>query len=89
VIVAARSLGLELPRDLSVVVFAPVGTWMGGYNLSVAAIPTAEMGHRAVRMLLQRLKSTELCCPPEAIPYGLSAGQTVGPPPSKSSKSSS
>ena len=78
---AARSLGLEIPRDLSVVVFAPIGTYMGGYDLSLVAVPTREMGHRAVRMLLRKLQSPTVPCAPEAIPYGLDGGGTVGAPP--------
>ena len=80
-VAAARSLGLEIPRDLSVVVFAPIGTYMGGYDLSLVAVPTREMGHRAVRMLLRKLQSPTVPCAPEAIPYGLDGGGTVGAPP--------
>ena len=75
--VAARSLGLEIPRDLSIAVFAPLGTYMGGYELSVAAVPTREMGHRAVRMLLRKLRRRPSPAP-ESIAYGLVAGGTVG-----------
>jgi len=83
-VVAARSLGLEIPRDLSVVVFAPLGTNMGGYDLSVAAVPTREMGHRAVRMLLRKLQAPTVPCTPEPIAYGLAAGGTVSAPPASS-----
>jgi LacI family transcriptional regulator len=78
---AARMLGLVVPRDLSVVVFAPSSNWIAGYQMSVAAVPTEEMGRRAVRMLLERLKFPDANCAPEAIPYGLVAAQSVGPAP--------
>jgi LacI family transcriptional regulator len=78
-IVAARALGLEIPRDLSIVVFAPIGIWIGGYQLSAAAIPTMEMGHRAVRMLLRKLQEPDAACAPEPIGYTLSDAGTVGP----------
>jgi DNA-binding LacI/PurR family transcriptional regulator len=79
-VVAARSLGLEIPRDLSIVVFAPPWVWIGGYSMSVAAIPTQVMGRRAVQMLLRKLKEPDVLCAPEAIAYTLSDGGTVGVP---------
>jgi LacI family transcriptional regulator len=81
-LVAARSLELEIPRDLSIVVFAPIGTFMGGYDLSLAAVPTSEMGHRAVRMLLRKLAAPAVPCAPEPIPFGIAAGSSVVAPPS-------
>jgi LacI family transcriptional regulator len=76
---AARMLGLEIPRDLSVVMFAPMSTWVAGYEVSIAAVPTEEVGRRAVRMLLERLKSPDASCMPDPVPYGLVPFQTVGP----------
>jgi LacI family transcriptional regulator len=76
-IVAARSLGLEIPRDLTIAVFAPVGMWIGGFLMSAAAIPTQEMGRRAVQMLLRKLQEPDVVCAPEPIPYTLAGGGTV------------
>jgi LacI family transcriptional regulator len=80
-LVATRALGLEIPRDVSIVMFAPIGRWLGGYYMSVAAIPTREMGHRAVRMLHRKLQQPAVTCAPEPLPYELADRHTVGPPP--------
>src|SRR5687768_16607026 len=76
---AARVLGLSLPRDLSVVMFAPNSLTVAGYEMSVAAVPTEEMGRRAVRMLIEKLEAPEQDCTPQRVPYGLVHGQTTGP----------
>jgi LacI family transcriptional regulator len=82
VMCAARMAGFSIPRDLSVVAFAPASMWVAGYEVSIAAVPTEEVGRRAVRMLLRRLESHqdgEVSCPPDPVPYGLVPLQTVGP----------
>jgi LacI family transcriptional regulator len=80
---AARVLGLSVPRDLSVMVFAPESMWVAGYRVSIAAVPTEQVARRAVRMLLERLKaSDQTSCSPQPVPYGLVPAQTVGPAPS-------
>ena len=57
------------------------GAWTSGYLPSVAAVPAEAIGRTAVRMLLERLKEADSCCPPQAVPYGLGPGQTIGPAP--------
>jgi len=82
VMCAARIAGLSIPRDLSVVMFAPASAWVAGHEVSIAAVPTEEVGRRAVRMLLRRLESHqdgEVSCPPDPVPYGLVPSQTIGP----------
>jgi LacI family transcriptional regulator len=79
---AAAQANLSVPRDLSIVVFAPVGLWLAGREVSVASVPTAEMGRQAVRMLLKKIASPNETCAPEAVSYGLSHdGETLAPPP--------
>ena len=80
IVCAARLLGLSLPRDLSVVVFAPRDLPVLGYELSAAAVPTFEMGRRAVLMLLEKLKSPEAPRPPEPLAYSAVSLATLGPP---------
>jgi LacI family transcriptional regulator len=75
---AARIAGLEMPRDLSMVMFAPSPTWMAGYEVSAVAVPTEEMGRRAVQMLLRKLQEPDGGCAPEPIAYKLDGGNTVG-----------
>jgi len=77
----ARVLGLSLPRDLSIIVFSPTPPWIAGYQISVAAVPTQEMGRSAVRMLLEKLDSPERECAPQGMPYRLVPAQTTGPLP--------
>jgi LacI family transcriptional regulator len=80
VVCAARMLGLDIPRELSLLVFAPVGMWVLGTEISIAAIPTEEVGRRAVRMLLERLKTPKVSCAPQPVPFGLVGRQTVASP---------
>jgi len=80
IVCAARVLGLSLPRDLSLIVFAPRDLPVLGYELSAAAVPTFEMGRRAVLMLLEKLKAPEVPRPPEPLAYSTISPATVGPP---------
>lgn len=87
-ICAAASLGLSIPKDLSVAVFAPMSQWIAGQHVTVAAVPTEQMGRAAVRMLLQKLSAPDEECAAEAIPYGLGDElNTIAPPPSEVSAS--
>jgi LacI family transcriptional regulator len=81
VVVAATSLGLRIPQDLSLVVFAAEPRWIGGHLVSAAEMPTAQMGHCSVRMLRRKLEALHEPCEPEALPYGLGGGSTTAPPP--------
>jgi LacI family transcriptional regulator len=58
----AAELGLSVPKDLSVLTFFPVEPWIGGKHVSSVRVPTAEMGRRAVRMLLKKITSPEEPC---------------------------
>src|SRR5205085_128059 len=78
---AARMLGLALPRDLSIIVFAPADLPVLGYEISAAAVPTYEMGRHAVLMLLEKLKSPEVLRPAEALAYTSISPTTIAPPP--------
>lgn len=81
VICAATSLGLSVPRDLSVLAFSAFGYYVAGHFVSVVAVPTEEMGRRAVRALLQKLKQPDVVCDPISVAYGLaSERQTIAAP---------
>lgn len=86
---AAAALGLSVPRDLSVAAFVPTEPWVAGKFLSVVPIPTAEMGRRVVRMLLQKIKAPDAPCAAQAVPYEPNFRDTVAPPPSSVVASSS
>jgi LacI family transcriptional regulator len=79
---AASSQGLSVPRDLSVILFAPAPQWVGGRMLTAAAIPTEAMGRRAVQLLGEKLDDPDRVCPPVSLPYGLEGDATIAPPPS-------
>ena len=78
---AAAELHLSVPRDLSIVVFAPFEPWVAGNHVSAVAIPTAEIGRHAVRMLLKKIATPGESFAPEAIPYEAVLGATIAPPP--------
>jgi LacI family transcriptional regulator len=77
---AAAYEGLDVPRDLSVLVFYPTEPWVCGRQVSNIALPSAEIGRRAARMLLRKIKTPEKSCQPEAVRYDAHLGQTVAPP---------
>ena len=56
---AASELGLNIPRDLSVLVFYPTEPWVAGKYVSPVEIPTAEIGRRAVHMLLRKMAAPD------------------------------
>ncbi|MBF6594384.1 MAG: LacI family DNA-binding transcriptional regulator [Thermaceae bacterium] len=82
IVEAARKLGKQVPRDLSV---ATLGDVAGAPHLTAElttfCIPRQEMGAEAVRLLLKRMES-----PPQTGPYRLllpctqTPGSTIGPP---------
>jgi DNA-binding LacI/PurR family transcriptional regulator len=78
---AAAALRLEVPRDLSVVMFYPTPLWIAGKLISPVRLPTAEMGRRAVGMLLRKIEATGTSCAPEPVPYDIEQGETIAPAP--------
>jgi LacI family transcriptional regulator len=75
----AAELGLSIPKDLSVLTFFPTEPWIGGRHISSVRVPTAEMGRRAVRMLLKKITVPEEPCAPEPVMYEAVFGETVAP----------
>jgi len=76
----AAELRLAVPRDLSVLMFSAAEQWFAGQLVSAVALPTAEIGRRAVRMLLRKAKSPEETWPPEPVPYEAVLRGSVAPP---------
>ncbi len=74
---AARVVGLKIPGHLSVVGCMPATAWIAGYQVGIVAIPTVEVGRRAVRMLQEKIKTPAKVFKPEPIAYKLMAYQTV------------
>jgi LacI family transcriptional regulator len=80
IVCAAMSLGLRVPQDLSVLVFAAFSHFIGGHHMSVVAVPTEEVGRCAVRMLLAKLVGPDIVCPPKAIAFEIGPSRdTIAP----------
>ena len=78
---AAAEAGLSIPRDLSVMAFAPSDLMYTDKPVTAVRVPTAEMGRRAVKMLMRKIAGPDTCCNPEPVPYLAEPGATVAPPP--------
>jgi len=79
VCVAAATLNLRIPRDLSIMTFNDVPDESLG--ITSLLIPVDEMGCGAVTMILRRLEQPNVDLPPVALPFGFARGRTCGPPP--------
>jgi DNA-binding LacI/PurR family transcriptional regulator len=75
-LLAATQLKLSIPTDLTVLGFTPTDQRIAGIHVPAIRIPTAEIGRRAVRMLLRKIESPNDPCGSEAITYepGVGAG---------------
>ena len=80
-ILAARDLGLRVPEDLSVVTFSDRESAGLGYPITTCHVPNAEMGRRAVEMLVARVNDRTAALPQAAIPFTHVTGSTASKPP--------
>lgn len=78
-IAAARELGLDVPRDLSVVGFDGIRVDNLGLRLTTVRQPTHEKGAAAGRAVIALLEGRE--AESTAFSVELVAGETVAPPP--------
>lgn len=78
---AAATLGLELPRDLSIVVFGDRKTTVGFGWVDSMIIPQKKLAEAATATLLEKIASPEKLFDPRAIPFELYVGSSVAPPP--------
>jgi LacI family transcriptional regulator len=88
-LMAATSLGLEVPRDLSIIAFAAYEPRVAGRYMSIIRLPTSEVGRRAVRMLLKKVEHPDDLLPPDAVEYDGITGPTIAAPAVATAKSSS
>ena len=80
---AALTLGLILPRDLSIVMFADNGAYDEmGLHFATMVLPEVEIGRAAVAMLEQRIDQPDAPQPAVALPFDFKPEQTLAPPPS-------
>ena len=80
VLFAASKLGLSVPRDLTVLCFAPTDQRIAGILVPAIAVPTAEIGRRAVRMLLRKIDSPNDSCDREGVPYEALNADSIAAP---------
>jgi LacI family transcriptional regulator len=77
---AALRMGLDIPKDLSLVTFNFERTLIGTMVTTVL-VPDGEMGHAGVRMLLTKIEHPGEPLPPVVVPFGpLAPGATTSPP---------
>jgi DNA-binding LacI/PurR family transcriptional regulator len=78
----AESLGLCVPRNLSLISFSTgMETTYVGRPITTVRIRERELGHMAVRRLLEKISDSREHLKPATLPYELADdGQTVGPP---------
>jgi len=82
VMYAAQTLGLVVPRDLSLVTIAPHVPYLVGLACTTAVRPVADVGREAVAMLSRQLASPRQRQPPLRLPFTLAVGATSAAVPS-------
>ena len=78
-LLAAARCGLEVPRDLTLASFGSPGRLCAGVELSQMAVPEAQLGERAIAMLMQKIEDRATVLAPQIVPFAWEAGATFGP----------
>jgi LacI family transcriptional regulator, repressor for deo operon, udp, cdd, tsx, nupC, and nupG len=82
VIRTVRSLGLDVPRDLSVVGFDGIAVAAEvAPSLTTIAQPNEQIGRTCVQLLLQD-KAAVTAALSKVLPFDFRTGESLGPPPS-------
>ncbi len=76
----ARQLGIEVPRDLSVITFGS-GAGFFGQDADTLLVPDDAVGRTGVEMILSKLNEPRRACPARAIEFTFVGGTTLAPPP--------
>jgi len=79
-LLAAARLGLELPRDLSLIAIRDELDPMGGVDVTTMLIPDSDMAPLAVAMLRRRIAEPEIDEPSRCVKFCEHAGATCAPP---------
>ncbi len=77
VVTAAISLGLQLPRDLSLVVIHHEFFATAGLPISTLIIPMREVGEQGVRMLMEKMSEPTKPCESKTVAYTQPIGNTI------------
>jgi len=79
-LIAALMLGLDVPRELSVISFGTEAMKFGGRPVTAMTEPNEAVGRSAVRMLLDKIDSPHHILEPRSEEFGFSEGVTCAPP---------
>jgi LacI family transcriptional regulator len=77
---AAEKLGRRVPEDVSIVAIHDREVRVLGLQMTCWEIPVFEMGHIAVRKLLQKIENPNQKLHSEKVPFVVKTGQTCAPP---------
>ena len=78
---AAVSLGIDVPRELSLITFAERVVDNGGIEISTMLVPERELGEQAVEMLVEKIKTPTQNVPNRRLPLKLSGTVTCAAAP--------
>jgi LacI family transcriptional regulator len=80
ILLAAATLGLRVPEDLSVITFAGGLSIVSGRAVDSMALDRRAWGAEAARMLLEKIEQPTLKLPPRVMPFTYRPGGSIGPP---------
>ncbi|MEE9403564.1 MAG: LacI family DNA-binding transcriptional regulator [Algisphaera sp.] len=80
VYVAAQSLGLSLPKDLSLIAFDSEAAFGRHLNIDAMVVPEYQEGREAVRMLMAKIAKPDETVPACVIEMPYDSGGTIAPP---------
>ena len=76
----ARTLGLKIPEQLSIVSIDDASFSLFDKRLSTALVPAYKMGFEAVELLKKKIESPAKAIPPRPVPFDWEAGETLARP---------
>jgi LacI family transcriptional regulator len=80
ILVAARTLGLRVPGDLSLLMFHDGFDPAIGITMTTVLLNMREVGLAAVAMLEEKIQQPDVALPPRPVEETLFPGETCGPP---------
>lgn len=80
ILFVAAKLGLQVPKDLSLLTFGGADDQFFGIAPTQMAVPFNEMGRLAVQLLQQKIENPTQLLPPHTLPCLLQSGETCAPP---------
>jgi DNA-binding LacI/PurR family transcriptional regulator len=78
--IAALTLGMRVPEDLSLIGIHDTPIDLGGVAVTTMRIPTREMGSRAIELVRERIADPTRHLDPCALPFTRVDGVTCAPP---------